>query len=153
MVAFIPGLREQQLTHYYPEIYAKLDHSKGEKMTKDKIEMKDSDEEKEIILYSPKRLSLISDLAGILSWIILVGFLGNIIVQIISLRTQVTAQGLILTNLLKDASFISYIFLNLIVPVLTGIGLFIVLQAASVGLNVLFEMDFNAREAMNRENI
>jgi hypothetical protein len=33
---------------------------------------------------------------------------------------------------------------------LTGLGFFTVLQAAAQGLNVLLEMDFNAREAKGK---
>jgi len=33
---------------------------------------------------------------------------------------------------------------------LTGLGIFVILQAAATGLNVLLEMDFNAREARSK---
>jgi hypothetical protein len=107
-------------------------------------------EEKEPIYFTPKRVSLVSDFASILSWVVLVGFIGDIILLIISLKTQIKTNNLVFSTLIKDPSFFGYIFINLIVPLLTGLGLFAILQAAAAGLNVLLEMDYNAREAKSK---
>jgi hypothetical protein len=116
-------------------------------MTIEKTEMSDSSEDKEPIYFAPKRVSLVSDTANILSWVILVGFVGDIVAQEISLQAQLTSQGLVLSTLLHEPSFFTYIFSNMLIPLLTGLGLFAILQAASVGLNMLLETDYNMRKA------
>jgi hypothetical protein len=113
-------------------------------------EMAAAAEDKEPIYYAPKRVSLASDIASILSWVVLVVFIGDLIVQIINLQSQLTTQSLTLAALVKEPSFFAYLFVNIIVPLLTGLGLFALLQAAATGLNVLLEMDFNAREAKSK---
>jgi hypothetical protein len=118
-------------------------------MNVEKTEMTDS-EDKEPIYFAPKRVSLVSDIASILSWVVLVGFIGDIIVQVISLQATMKTQNLVLSTLLHESSFFAYLFVNLVVPLLTGLGLFVVLQAAAVGLNVLLEMDYNSREAKSK---
>ena len=116
-------------------------------MNIEKSEMADTTEDKEPIYFAPKRVSLISDLASILSWVVLVFFIGDFIVQVISLQSTMTSQQLTAAALMHEPSFYAYVFTNLIIPFLTGLGFFVVLQAATHGLNVLLEMDFNAREA------
>lgn len=105
------------------------------------------EEEKEPIYFAPKRVSMVSDFASILSWVVLVGFIADVIIQAVGLQAQLKSQNLALATLLKEPSFFSYIFINLLVPLFTGLGLFGILQAAAVGLNMLLEMDYNAREA------
>lgn len=122
-------------------------------MNLEKTELTDSAKDNEPIYFAPKRVSLVSDFAGILSWVILVGFIGNIVVQVITLQAQLKSGNMVLSTLIKDPSFISYLFVNLAVPLLTGLALFSVLQAAAVGLNVLLEMDFNSREVNNKKEI
>ncbi len=48
-------------------------------------EMVAQDEDKEPIYFAPKRVSLVSDVASILSWVVLVGFVGDFVVQLVSL--------------------------------------------------------------------
>jgi hypothetical protein len=103
-------------------------------------------EDKEPVYYAPKRVSLVSDFASILSWVVLVFFIGDFIVQIFSLQATMTSQQLTMAALVHEPSFYAYVFTNLIIPILTGLGFFAVLQAVAHGLNVLLEMDFNARE-------
>ena len=110
-------------------------------------EMAVQTDEKEPVYYAPKRVSLVSDLASILSWVVLVFFIGDFIVQIISLQGTKTSQQLTMAALVHEPSFYAYVFTNLIIPLLTGLGFFAVLQAVAHGLNVLLEMDFNARES------
>jgi hypothetical protein len=112
-----------------------------------KMEITTQDEEKEPIYFVPKRVNLVSDFASILSWVVLVGFLGDVVLQVISLTTQIKTQNLVLATLLKEPSFFGYIFTNLLIPLLTGLALFAVLQAAAAGLNMLLESDFNSRQA------
>jgi hypothetical protein len=119
-------------------------------MSVEKTEMIDSAEDKEPIYFTPKRVSLVSDVASILSWVVLVGFISDIVVQVISLQAQLKTQGLALSTLLHESSFFVYLFVNLVIPLLTGLGIFVILQAASVGLNVLLEMDYNSREAKDK---
>ena len=119
-------------------------------MNMEKSEMTDSAEDKEPIYFAPKRVSLISDIASILSWVVLVLFIGDFIVQVISLQSTMTSQKLTIAALVREPSFYAYLFVNLIVPFLTGLGFFVVLQAAAHGLNMLLEMDFNAREAKSK---
>lgn len=119
-------------------------------MNIEKNRMIDLEEDKEPIYFAPKRLSLVSDVASILSWVVLVQFIGDIIVQLISLHSQMTTQNLTMAALAHEPSFYAYLFVNLIIPLLTGLGFFVFLQAATTGLNVLLEMDFNAREAKSK---
>jgi hypothetical protein len=107
-------------------------------------------EEKEPIFFNPKRVSLVSDLASILSWVVLVGFIADVVIQVVSLQAQLKSQSLALATLIREPSFFSYVFINLIIPLLTGLGLFGLLQAAAVGLNVLLEMDYDSREAKGK---
>jgi hypothetical protein len=119
-------------------------------MSMENNEMTTYVEEKEPIYFNPKRVSLVSDVASILSWVVLVGFIGDIILQVISLKAQMTTNNLAIATLMKDPSFFGYLFINLIVPLLTGLGLYTLLQAAAAGLNVLLEMDYNARDARGK---
>jgi hypothetical protein len=108
------------------------------------------EEDKEPIYFAPKRVSMISDLASILSWIVLVGFIGSVIVEVISLQSQLSSQSLTIAGLIHEPSLYVFLFVNLIVPLLTGLGLFVLLQAAALGLNMLLENDFNARDAKSK---
>jgi hypothetical protein len=108
------------------------------------------EEEKEPIYFAPKRVSLVSDFASIISWVVLVGFLGDVVLQIVGLQQQISANSYVFSDLLKEPSFWSYLFSNLLIPLLTGLAFFGVLQAAAVGLNMLLERDYNAHEAKGK---
>jgi hypothetical protein len=103
-------------------------------------------EENEPIYYKPKSLNLVATVAGIVSWITLVSFVANVVLQVMGLQAQLAQQGLALDALLKEASFYAYLFTNMIIPLLTGLSLFLIMQGVSIGLNALLEIDFNARE-------
>jgi hypothetical protein len=107
-------------------------------------------QEEEPIYFAPKGVSLISDVASISSWVVLVGFIAAVVLQILSLRTQIITNGYILKDLIKEPSFFVYLFTNMIIPLLTGLVFFVILQAAAVGLNMLLEKDFNTREAKSK---
>ena len=109
-----------------------------------------TEDEKEPIYFAPKRVSLVSDIAGILSWVVLVGFVGSVVMQVMTLLAEVKSGGYLFSELIKEPSFIAIIFTNMLIPLLTGLVFFVVLQAAAAGLNVLLEMDLNAREAKNK---
>jgi hypothetical protein len=105
------------------------------------------EEDNEPIYFAPKRVTLVSDFASVLSWVVLVGFVGYVILGIVSLRAQIVTNSYALSDLIKEPSFFVYLFTNMIIPLLTGLVFFGVLQATAVGLNMLLEKDFNAREA------
>ena len=107
-------------------------------------------EELEPVYFVPKRVSLIADTAMVLSWVMLVGFLGQVVVQAINLNAQIVSQSLVFGTLIKEPSFLVYLFVNLLTPLLTGLFFFAVLQAASMGLNMLLENDFNVREVKGK---
>jgi len=110
----------------------------------------EASEEDEPIYFNPNRLSLIASISSWFSWFVLVGIIIDVITQGMNIRTQITTQGLVFTTLLSDASFLSYMVTNLLTPLFTGIALFLILQAASIGLNALLEMDFNQREGKGK---
>ena len=106
-------------------------------------------ENSEPVYYKPKMLNLIATIAGIVSWLVLVGFIADIAVQVTSIQAQLASQQLSLSALIAEPGFNSYIFTNLILPLLNGLSLFLVLQGVAIGLNVLLEIDFNTRESSN----
>jgi hypothetical protein len=116
-------------------------------------EVTDPATDKEPIYFSPKRVNLVADLAGIFSWVVLVGFIADIVVQVINIQAQLKTGNLVLATIIREPSFLSYLFMNLAIPLLTGIGLFVLLQAAAAGLNVLLEMDYNARESSPKAGV
>jgi hypothetical protein len=105
------------------------------------------EEDKEPIYFAPKRVSTISDFASILSWVVLVGFIGYVVLQALSLRSQIVTNNYVFSDLIKEPSFWVYLFTNMVIPLLTGLVFFGVLQAGAVGLNMLLEKDYNAHEA------
>ena len=115
-------------------------------MTVENTEIPAVAEDKDPIFFIPKRVSMISDTANILSWIILVLFVGAVITQIIGLQAQLASQNIAIKTLLREPSLYTYIFTNMITPLLTGLGFFALLQAASLGLSMLLEWDYNMRE-------
>jgi hypothetical protein len=120
-------------------------------MTVEIIEITDTSEDKEPIYFAPKRVSLVSVTASIFSWVVLVGFVGDFVVQMINLQATLTAQNLTLSSLLHEPSFYAYIFSNMLIPLFTGLGLFAILQAASVGLEMMLEADYNLRDSKKEE--
>jgi hypothetical protein len=118
-------------------------------MSEQTTENVDVVEENDPIYYKPKSLNLVASLAGIFSWIILVGFVADVVVQGLNVQAQLKQQGLALATLMAEPSFNSYAFTNLIIPLLTGLAFFAILQGVSIGLNVLLEIDFNIREPKN----
>ncbi len=104
-------------------------------------------EDEDPIFFAPKRVTAISDIANILSWIFLVACVIQLVVEIIGLRSQLSGQGVTLKALLREPSLYTYVFQRMIIPVLTGLGFFAVLQGVSLGLSMLLEADFNSRES------
>jgi len=107
------------------------------------------EEENEPIYYKPKTLNLVATLCGVISWIVLAGFIADVIFQVLNVQSQLKQQGLEVSALLKEPSFNSYVFTNMVAPFLTGLAFFLVLEGISIGLNVLLEIDFNIREPKN----
>lgn len=114
-------------------------------MTVESTEL-DTTQDKDPIYFVPKKVSMVSDLANILSWVVLVGFVAAVITQIIGLRAQLATQGIAIATLVREPSLYTFIFTNMVNPLLTGLGIFALLQAASVGLSMLLESDYNIRE-------
>lgn len=93
-------------------------------------------------LYNPKMLSLVSSLANVFSWLVLVGFIGNAVAQYVSLNDQLTQNSLQFMTLLKEQpGFPAYLLTNFGTPLFTGLTFFLVLQGVAIGLNVLLEID------------
>jgi hypothetical protein len=120
-----------------------------EQLTENVDVTEDITEENEPIYYKPKSLNLVATLAGIFSWIVLAGFVADIVVQVLNIQAQLKQQNLALSALIAEPSFNSYAFTNLVIPLLTGLAFFAILQGVSIGLNVLLEIDFNFREPKN----
>jgi hypothetical protein len=102
-------------------------------------------EENEPVFYKPKTLNWVAAIAGILSWIILAGFILMIIGNYINLMEGVQVSSVF--ELFKQAAARTWMYTNLVMPLLTGLFMFITLQGVSNGLSVLLEMDFNSRES------
>lgn len=102
-------------------------------------------EEIDPVYYKPKSLNLVATLSGIVSWVVLLGFIALIAGQFLVL--QELAQGQALTELLANAQVKNWIYTNMVLPLLNGLAFFLVLQGVSIGLNVLLEIDFNMRES------
>jgi hypothetical protein len=100
----------------------------------------------EPIYYNPNRLSLISGIASWTSWFVLIFFLLDTVIQGIDINSQLKNQGLAISSLLTRPDFLGYLFTTVLAPIFTGLVFFLLLQAASIGLNVVLELDFNARE-------
>jgi hypothetical protein len=112
----------------------------------DNPEMIEKTEDKDPIFFAPKRVSIISDTANVLSWIVLVAFVGDVVAQILGLRAQLVSYQITFTAALKEINFYILIFQNVLVPLLTGLGLFAILQGVSLGLSMMLESDYNMRE-------
>ncbi|MEI8131967.1 MAG: hypothetical protein WCG34_06000 [Leptolinea sp.] len=113
-------------------------------MSEDNIEIVVDVEENEPVYYSPKALTLVAMVARVFSWVVLVGFLLVVVGNFMNL--QELSQGAPLAELIKQGAARSWIYSNLAIPLLTGLGLFITLQGICIGLDVLLEIDFNTRE-------
>ena len=101
-------------------------------------------EEKGPALYNPKVLSLISSLSAILSWVVLVAYLGDIVAQYRNVQTMIAQQGMPFTDLFKEPGALSFLVTNLSTPFFTGLALFLVMQGIAIGLNVLMEIDLKS---------
>jgi hypothetical protein len=115
----------------------------------------DENTEDEPIYYSPGKLSLVATVASWFSWFVFAFFIIDTIIEGIVLQSklsQLSQQGTSFTTLISDPSmgFFTYLFTTLLLPFFTGIVFFLLLQAASIGLNVVLEMDFNLREKTSK---
>jgi hypothetical protein len=115
-------------------------------MTEENVENEVVEEGNEPVYYKPKTLSLVAIIATVTSWLVLVGFILVDVYQVWYLQTIATGQGMTLLELIDDPQAKGYIVTNMIIPFLTGLGMFVLLQVAGIGLNVLLEIDFNLRE-------
>jgi hypothetical protein len=102
-------------------------------------------DETEPIYYKPRSLNLVATISGIMSWVVLAGFIAVIVGQYFYM--QEASQGAPLATLLASAPAKAFIYTNIVIPLLNGLSLFLVLQGVSIGLNVLLEIDFSNRES------
>ncbi len=65
------------------------------------VEAEEADE-KGPALYNPKVLSLVASLTSILSWVVLVAFLGDVIAQYLNINTMISQQGMAFSELFKE---------------------------------------------------
>jgi|GEM_PF-914235 len=122
-------------------------------MTEEQIEREIEaveDEANEPIYYKPKTLSLIASIAAWFSWVVLVVFILVIAAKVAFLMSAASQGGTTIMQMITDANQGSqvriFIYDNIIIPLFTGASFFVLLQAASVGLNALLEIDFNVRD-------
>lgn len=121
-------------------------------MTEEQIETvaDESEEGNEPIYYKPKSLSLIATIALWASWVVLIVFLLISYAQIAYIIDVGTQNQQSLMQMLTDpgqgAQVRGYVYTNVLIPLFSGLAFFILLQAASIGLNSLLEIDFNLRE-------
>jgi hypothetical protein len=113
-------------------------------MTEETMENIVEVEENEPIYYKPRMLNLVATLSGILSWVVLLGFIAIIVGQFLVLKEL--GQGADWATLIANAQVKNWIYTNMLTPLLNGLSLFCVLQGVAIGLNVLLEIDFNQRE-------
>ena len=115
-------------------------------MSETEVQNTSEETDDEPVYYNPGRLSLVSGIASWVSWFVLAFFVIDTVIQGIGIQSQISSQGLTLSALMTEPTFLSYLFSNFLLPLFTGIALFLLLQAASIGLNALLEVDFNLRE-------
>lgn len=107
-------------------------------------------DENEPIYYKPKTLSMISLICSWLAWVVIALVVLVIVAQVqyimgIASQNSTTIAAL-LTDPQQGEQARLFIYSNILLPLLTGISFFFLLQAAAVGLNALLEIDFNIRE-------
>ncbi len=121
-----------------------------EKEENEEVESVDVADDNEPLYYKPKTLSLISTIATWVSWIMLLVFILVIVAQVQYIVGIAEQNSTTLVDFIKnDPSARSFVYTNLVLPLFTALGLFVLLQAASIGLNALLEIDFNIREPKN----
>lgn len=113
------------------------------------VETDVKEEENEPIYYKPSTLSLIATIASWGSWVVLVAFILAIIGQANYLNEAAKQGGMTLIDVLKNPQAASFAYGNILVPLFSALSFFVLLQAASIGLNALLEIDFNLREPQN----
>lgn len=119
-------------------------------MTEEQIEAVAPEEENEPIYYKPKALSMIATTSMWVAWVVLVVFILVVVAKIMYIMGIATQNSTTLMAMLTDAQqgeqVRVFIYDNVVLPLFTGLTFFVLLQAASVGLNALLEIDFNVRE-------
>jgi hypothetical protein len=120
----------------------------------EQVEKQTTEEEVEDkpIYFNLKVLNLVSTISGILSWVVLVAYLASMVLTIIGFQasiTQARAQGqeVNLFTMLGDPAFLLYLVNTYMLPLMTGLTMFMTLQGIAIGLNALLEIDFNIRDS------
>jgi len=116
----------------------------------DEIEDDTTIDDSEPIYYKPRTLSMISAISSWLSWIVLALIALIVIAQIQYILGIATQNSTTLVAMLTDPQQGEqarlFVYSNMLLPLISGISFFFLLQAASVGLNALLEIEFNIRE-------
>ncbi|NMB54685.1 MAG: hypothetical protein GYA15_08275 [Leptolinea sp.] len=102
-------------------------------------------DENEPVFFKVKTLNLVASAARILSWVVLVCFVGIFVGNIMSFIEM--AQGAQLAEIFKQVQGRLWIFNYLVIPFCTGATFFVLLQGVSNIIDALLEVDFNTREA------
>jgi hypothetical protein len=112
------------------------------------------EEENGPIYYQPKSLNMIASIARWFSWVVLVVFILVVVAQAQYLMGIATQNSTTLFTMLSDAQQGEqariFVYTNMVLPLFTGLAFFVLLQAATIGLNGLLEIDFNVREMQQR---
>jgi hypothetical protein len=125
--------------------------AKAQTEVEDEIEnIEDAADENEPIYYKPKTLSLISAVSQWFSWAVIILVILVIVAQFQYLNNISTQNTTTIMELLADEQQGEqarlFVYTSILLPLLTGLSFFLLLQAASIGLNALLEIEFNQRE-------
>ena len=121
-----------------------------EYVQEDEIEAGATQEDNEPIYYKPKTLSLISAIIPWVSWVVLAVYILIIIAQfqyLLSIAAQnATTLNAMFIDPQQGEQVRNFMYTNMVLPLMSGVTYFLLLQAAALGLNALLEIDFNIRE-------
>ncbi len=111
---------------------------------KEEVEVEMEEKEIEPIYYKPKTLNLVAILAGIFSWVVLLGFVGVLVGRFMLIKDSLSTMPF--AQLMANQQFQDWAYTNWVLPLVEGLAFFFILQGVAIGLNVLMEIDFNLRE-------
>ena len=124
-----------------------MTEEQNEEQIEDDVALED---ENEPIYFKPKSLSMIASVATWVSWIVLVVFILVVLAQVQYIVGIATQNATTLFGMLSDPQQGEqariFVYTNMVLPLFTGLSFFVLLQAASIGLNALLEIDYNVRE-------
>jgi hypothetical protein len=98
-----------------------------------------------------KRLDRISSMANIFSWIVLIFYVLQALLQFLQLTQNQGVQSISALFLEYPETAINYI-LGIFNILLRGVVYWIILKGVSIGLNMILETDLNYREKFQGDN-